>query len=91
MTPLVACGYLREDSDTEVKAGCGVRLRIIGVTVGAELVRTSEEREDQQPTADYLPSLNWAVVRLTYKGENLEGVLDFVYTVALTFPCVVVD
>lgn len=29
-----------EDSDTEIKAGCGVRLRIIGVTVGAELVRT---------------------------------------------------
>lgn len=27
-----------EDSDTEIKAGCGVRLRIIGVTVGAELV-----------------------------------------------------
>lgn len=29
-----------EDSDTEIKAGCGVRLRIIGVTVGAELVRS---------------------------------------------------
>lgn len=28
-----------EDSDTEIKSGCGVRLRIIGVTVGAELVR----------------------------------------------------
>ena len=31
-----------EDSDTEIKSGCGVRLRIIGVTVGAELVRLSE-------------------------------------------------
>lgn len=31
-----------EDSDTEIKAGCGVRLRIIGVTVGAELVRKFE-------------------------------------------------
>lgn len=28
-----------EDADTEIKAGCGVRLRIIGVTIGAELVR----------------------------------------------------
>lgn len=28
-----------EESETEIKAGCGVRLRIIGVTVGAELVR----------------------------------------------------
>lgn len=33
-----------EDSDTEIKAGCGVRLRIIGVTVGAELVRKSLEQ-----------------------------------------------
>ena len=33
-----------EDSDTEIKSGCGVRLRIIGVTVGAELVR--HKRED---------------------------------------------
>lgn len=34
-----------EDSDTEIKAGCGVRLRIIGVTVGAELVSLDRERE----------------------------------------------
>ncbi len=32
-----------EDSDTEIKSGCGVRLRIIGVTVGAELVRLKLE------------------------------------------------
>lgn len=36
-----------EDSDTEIKAGCGVRLRIIGVTVGAELVRKSLERSSE--------------------------------------------
>lgn len=35
-----------EDSDTEIKSGCGVRLRIIGVTVGAELVR--EERSEER-------------------------------------------
>lgn len=33
-----------EDSDTEIKAGCGVRLRIIGVTVGAELVSSDVRR-----------------------------------------------
>lgn len=33
-----------EDSDTEIKSGCGVRLRIIGVTVGAELVRREKRK-----------------------------------------------
>eukprot|EP00752_Nemacystus_decipiens_P002529 g2373.t1 len=35
-----------EDSDTEIKSGCGVRLRIIGVTVGAELKAVGSIKDD---------------------------------------------